>query len=51
MNRTKRAKPKKKYFTLEEANATLPLLRAILRDVTTRFNELQTLRKKLAGSS
>ena len=27
-------RPRKKYFTLEEAGATLPLLRSILRDVT-----------------
>ncbi|MSQ96297.1 MAG: DUF2203 family protein [Gemmataceae bacterium] len=32
---------KKKYYTLAEANATLPLLRSILRDVTTLAGELR----------
>ena len=30
----------KKYYTLQEANATLPLLRSILRDVTALANEM-----------
>lgn len=47
MSRTKRAKPKKKYFTLEEANATLPLLRAILRDVTALAHELRERHQRL----
>jgi hypothetical protein len=37
----KRAKPRKKFFTVDEANATLPLLRAILRDVTALAHELR----------
>jgi hypothetical protein len=36
------AKPnKRKYYTLEEANAALPLLRVILRDVTVLATELR----------
>lgn len=37
----KRPKPKRKYFTIEEANATLPLLRAVLRDVTELAHDLR----------
>lgn len=52
----KRPKPRKKYFTVEEANATLPLLRAILRDVTTLAHELRDrdqrrLRLESSGSA
>jgi len=32
---------KRKYYTLDEANATLPLLRAILRDVTALATQLR----------
>ena len=51
-----RAKPRKKFFTVEEANATLPLLRAILRDVTSLAHELRDrdqrrLRLESSGSS
>lgn len=35
---------------LRDGSGGLSGMGAILRDVTTRFNELQTLRKKLAGS-
>jgi hypothetical protein len=41
MKATSRPKKKKKQYTLDEANAMLPLLRAILRDVTTLANELR----------
>jgi hypothetical protein len=41
MSATPRLKKKKKHYTLEEANAMLPLLRSILRDVTTLANELR----------
>src|SRR5436190_110088 len=34
MKSTKRPKKQKKHYTLAEANATLPLLRVILRDIT-----------------
>ena len=36
---------------LRDGSGGLTGMGAVLRDVTTRFNELQTLRKKLAGSS
>jgi hypothetical protein len=56
MASVKRSKPKKKFFTVEEANATLPLLRAILRDVTSLARDLRDrdqrrLRLQSAGSS
>jgi len=35
---------------LRDGSGGLSGMGAVLRDVTTRFNELQTLRKKLAGS-
>ena len=36
---------------LRDGSGGLSGMGAVLRDVTTRFNELQALRKKLAGSS
>jgi hypothetical protein len=36
-----RQNKKRKCYTLDEANAMLPLLRSILRDVTTLANELR----------
>ena len=47
MSRIKRPKPKRKYFTIDEANATLPLLRAILRDVTVLAHELRERHQRL----
>ena len=41
MKATSRPKKKRKYYTLAEANAALPLLRAILRDVTTLAADLR----------
>jgi len=41
MNATSRPKKKKKHYTLAEASAMLPLLRSILRDVTTLANDLR----------
>jgi hypothetical protein len=43
---TKRAR-RKKYFTPAEANATLPLLRSILRDVTELASELKERHERL----
>ena len=43
----KRARPKK-YFTAAEANATLPLLRAILSDVTALARDLRDRHERLA---
>ncbi len=52
----KRPKPRKKYFTVDEANATLPLLRSILRDVTAlaydlRERDQRRLRLESSGGS
>jgi hypothetical protein len=47
MNATSRPKKKKKHYTLAEANAMLPLLRSILRDVTTLANELRDRYERL----
>jgi hypothetical protein len=47
MKTRSRPKPKKKYYTLEEASAMLPLLRSILRDVTTLANELRDRYERL----
>ena len=47
MNATKRPKKKRKYYTLEEANATLPLLRVILRDITTLAFDLRDRNERL----
>jgi hypothetical protein len=44
---TKRPRTKK-YFTVEEANATLPLLRSILRDVTTLAKDLFDRQERLS---
>src|SRR5271165_4281034 len=41
-------KTKKKYYTVAEANATLPLLRSILRDITELAFDLQARYELLA---
>jgi len=38
---------KKKYYTVAEANATLPLLRSILTDITALANELRDQHERL----
>jgi hypothetical protein len=38
---------KKKYFTPEQANATLPLVRAIIRDVTDLAHDLRDRHERL----
>ena len=43
-----RPRTKKKYYSVEEANATLPLLRSILRDVTALAGELRGRHEHLA---
>jgi hypothetical protein len=40
----------KKYFTPAAANATLPLVRAIIRDVTELARELRERHESLAGA-
>ncbi|MCC6417408.1 MAG: DUF2203 domain-containing protein [Gemmataceae bacterium] len=47
MTAQKRAR-KKKYFTVAEANATLPLLRSILRDITELARDLSERHDRLA---
>jgi hypothetical protein len=47
MTAPKRAR-RKRYFTAAEANATLPLLRAILRDVTALAAELNERHERLS---
>ncbi len=42
-------KTKKKYYTVAEANATLPLLRSILRDVTELAASLKERHQRLVG--
>ena len=41
MSTTKRSRKKKKYYTVEQANAMLPLLRHILRDITELAQDLR----------
>ena len=45
--KTRQQKAKPQQYTLDEANAMLPLLRAILRDVTTLANELRDRYERL----
>jgi hypothetical protein len=47
MNATSRQKEKKKTYTLDEANAALPLLRVILRDITALAHELRERNERL----
>jgi hypothetical protein len=47
MQANKKRKPEKRLFTVEEANATLPLLRSILRDVTELAREVRDRHERL----
>jgi hypothetical protein len=47
MKANSRPKKKRKYYTLEEANASLPLLRAILRDITNLAHDLRERYERL----
>jgi hypothetical protein len=40
-------KPKKHYFSVEEANATLPLVRLIVRDIAALANALRDQHRRL----
>ena len=44
---SKKPVPGKKYFTPEEANAALPLVRAIIRDITTLAHDLRDRHERL----
>jgi hypothetical protein len=41
-------KTKKKFYTVAQANATLPLLRSILRDITELAHDIQERQQRLA---
>ncbi len=41
--------PSTKQFTLEEANKTLPLVRAIVTDIVSQFQAVDQLRQRLAA--
>jgi len=47
----KKAPQEKKYFTRAEANASLPLVRAIVRDITELARDLQERQERLARIS
>src|SRR6267378_1447320 len=47
MKAASRPKKRRKTYTLDEATAMLPLLRAILRDVTTLANDLRDRYERL----
>jgi hypothetical protein len=40
--------PGKKFFTIEEANSALPLVRAIVRDIAALANELRERHERLS---
>jgi hypothetical protein len=46
---TKPAEPKKKYFTVEEANRALPLVKVIVGDIVRQFQMVNELRQRLAA--
>jgi len=39
----------KKYYTVEEANRALPLVRAIVRDIVGLYGEVRTRRERLSA--
>jgi hypothetical protein len=49
MNAQKRARSKK-FYTVAEANATLPLLRSILRDITELARDLHERQERLESA-
>jgi hypothetical protein len=46
--KTKKPVQKKKYFTVAEANAALPLAQAIVRDITTLASDLRERDERLS---
>lgn len=43
------SKARRKFFTVEEANNTLPLVRAIVADIVRKYREVKDLRERLAA--
>lgn len=48
MASSKPAEPKKKYFTVDEANKALPLVKAIVGDVVRQFHAVGELKLRLS---
>jgi hypothetical protein len=46
--KTQKRSPAKKFYTVDEANATLPLVRSILRDITELARELRERNDRLS---
>jgi len=46
---TKPVEPKKKYFTVEEANKALPLVKAIVGDIVRQFHTVNELKQRLSA--
>lgn len=44
----KPVEPRKKYFTVEEANKALPLVKAIVSDIVRQFHTVSELRQRLS---
>ena len=47
MKSTPVGKPRKKYFKVEEANQSLPLVRAVVSDIVSKFKEIQERKERL----
>jgi hypothetical protein len=45
---SKPAEPKKKYFTVDQANKALPLVKAIVGDIVRQFQLVRELRQRLS---
>src|SRR4051794_2257509 len=45
----KPAETKRRYFSVEEANKTLPLVRAIVSDIVKQFRTVNELRQRLSA--
>lgn len=46
---SKPVEPKKRYFTVEEANKALPLVKAIVGDIVRQFHTVSELRQRLSA--
>lgn len=49
MPSTNPAEPKRKFFTAEEANKMLPLVKAIVGDIVDQYESVNTLRERLSA--